>query len=174
MTAKRTKVARWLDDKFRAWRDTQSEGNAGVTQFARHIGITRDDLNNYLLRGARPEGKKLLQIARALGPEIYDLLGLARPDPQLRQVMKAFVRLPPDQRGLAEAVLTRPGVLQTVGQTLAALGAAPASGRAARTPRQSARAEWKKLIDALDDEQVQALLKVARELRLAELKEQER
>jgi len=167
MAGKQTKVSRWLDEKLQAWRATQSEGRAGVTQFARHIGITRDDLNNYLLRGARPEGEKLRRIARALGPEIYDLLGLTRPDPQVRQVLAAFLRLSAEKRLVAEAVLTRPGVLDTVGQTLAALGAS-------RLPRHSARAQWKKLIDQLDDDQVQELLSVARDLRRAEQEGRER
>ena len=167
MAGKQTKLSRWLDEKLRAWRATQSEGRSGVTQFARHIGITRDDLNNYLLRGARPEGAKLRRIARALGPEIYDLLGLTPPDPQVRQVLAAFVRLSAEKRAVAEAVLTRPGVLDTVGQTLAALGAS-------RMPRHSARAQWKKLIDQLDDDQVQELLSVARALHRAEQEGRER
>jgi hypothetical protein len=164
MTSKQTAVGRWLNEKFQAWRAAQQDHRAGVTAFARHIGITRDDLNNYMLRGVQPEGERLKKIGRVLGPEVYDLLGLTRPDPQLRQVMAAFVQLPPAQRGVAEAVLSQPGLLAALGQTLAALGAAP-------TPRRSAKAEWKKLIDDLDDEQVQQLLAVARELRRAEQKE---
>lgn len=164
MTARQMTVARWLGEKFQAWRAAQEGRRAGVTQFARHIGITRDDLNNYMLRGVRPEGERLKKIGRVLGPEVYDLLGLTRPDPQLRQVMQAFVQLPAEQRGVAEAVLCRPGLLETLGQGLAAVGAG-------RTPLGSVKAEWKKLIDALDDEQVQRLLVVARALRRAELKE---
>src|SRR5512136_593460 len=99
MTAKSTPVAAWLEKKFQAWRAAQTGHRAGVTQFARHIGISRDDLNNYLLRGVRPEAERLEKIGQALGWEIYDLVGVPRPDPQLRAVTEAFQRLPAGQRG---------------------------------------------------------------------------
>jgi len=176
MAGKQTRWAKWLEAQFAAWRKAQGDGRAGVTQFARHLGISRDDLNNYRLRGARPEGPRLEAMARALGPEIYDVLGLARPDP-LQQVVRSFASLPPDQRGVAEAVLARPGVLRAFSQALGSLGAmapgaAPKNARA--QARRSARAEWKALIDALDDDQVAQLLEVARELHRAEPGEKRR
>jgi hypothetical protein len=169
MTAKPTPVAAWLEKKFQAWRAAQTSHRAGVTEFARHIGISRDDLNNYLLKGHRPEAERLEKIGRALGWEIYDLVGLPRPDPQLHAVTEAFQRLPAAQRGVAEAVLRQPHLLELAGQLLA-----PARKSKAAGPRSAARAsaadgrrraleqEWRAIIADLDEAQVLRLLAVAR------------
>jgi hypothetical protein len=166
MPAKLTPVAEWLEQKFRAWRAAQTGHRAGVTEFARHIGITRDDLNNYLLKGARPEAARLEKIGRALGWEIYDLVGAPRPDPQLFAVTEAFQRLAPAQRGVAEAVLQQPGLLDLAGQLLRPAGMR--QGKAARTAvsrdRSALEAEWRAIIAELDEAQVMRLLAVARAL----------
>ncbi len=166
MPAKSTPVSRWLDQHFRAWRAAQSGHRAGVTHFARYLGISRDDLNNYLLRGVCPEGERLARIGRALGPEIYDLLDLPRPDPQLQQVTDAFLRLPAAERGVAEAVLQQPGLLAGLAHWVA-----PRTGRRRRPEAGSAKEAWRRLIDDLDDAQVLRLLAVAQAMRDQELKE---
>ena len=165
---KPTPVSLWLDEKFRAWRAEQRSHRAGVTQFAKYIGIRRDDLNNYMLKGVSPEGERLEKIGQVLGPEIYDRLGLPRPDPQVRQVTEAFMQLPEAQRGVAEAVLRRPGLLNVVAQMLA-----PAA-KATPALRRTAKDEWRDLVRGLDDDQVLRLLAVARAMRDQELKEKEK
>ena len=158
MTAKSTPVAAWLEKKFRAWRVAQTSHRAGVTQFARHIGISRDDLNNYLLKGARPEAERLEKIGQALGWEIYDLVGVPRPDPHLHAVTEAFQRLPAAQRGVAEAVLSQPRLLELAAQLLR-----PArQPRAAGLSRRALEQEWRAIIAELDEPQVRRLLAVAR------------
>jgi hypothetical protein len=170
MAAKSTLVAAWLEKKFRAWRAAQTSHRAGVTQFARHIGISRDDLNNYLLKGARPESERLEKIGRTLGWEIYDLVGVPRPDPQLQAVTETFQRLPAAQRRVAEAVLRQPRLLELAGQLLApARKTRPARERPSAHHRRALEQEWRALagelrdvIAELDEAQVRRLLAVAR------------
>jgi hypothetical protein len=164
MPLKPTPVAQWLEKKFQTWRAAQTGHRAGVTQFARHIGISRDDLNNYLLKGARPEAERLEKIGRTLGWEIYDLVGVPRPDPQLHAVTEAFQRLPAAQRGVAEAVLRQPGLLELAGQLLAPAGARKGKTARPRAARPALEQEWRAIIAELDEGQVLRLLAVARTL----------
>jgi hypothetical protein len=164
MPPKQTPVAQWLEGKFQAWRAAQTGHRAGVTQFALYIGISRDDLNNYLLKGVRPEAERLEKIGQALGWEIYDLVGLPRPDPQLRAVTEAFQRLPAAQRGVAEAVLRQPGLLELAGQLVAPAGSRKGKAARGRPSRQDLEQEWRAIIADLEDAQVLRLLAVARTL----------
>jgi hypothetical protein len=157
MAAKSTPVAKWLQKKFRAWQAAQTSHRAGVTQFARHIGISRDDLNNYLLKGARPESVRLEKIGRTLGWEIYDLVGVPRPDPQLHAVTEAFQRLPAAQRAVAEAVLCQPRLLELAGQLFT-----PVKRIRAVRDRRALEQEWRALAAELDEAQVLRLLAMAR------------
>ena len=167
MSAKLTTVAEWLERKFHAWRAAQRGHRAGVTQFARHIGISRDDLNNYLLRGVRPEAERLEKIGQALGWEIYDLVGQPRPDLQVRAAAEAFRRLPAAQRGVAEAMLRQPGLLDLAGQLL------PAPRPARRKDRTALEQEWRAIVAELDEAQVRRLLAVARTMAAQEAAAQE-
>lgn len=73
----------WFEQKFIQWRSRQPSRKATLNQFAAEIGINRDVLNTYMLRGSAPEGDNLMRVGLALGWTIYELVGEPRPDPLL-------------------------------------------------------------------------------------------
>jgi transcriptional regulator with XRE-family HTH domain len=63
-------------------------------EFAEFLGIDSVKLNQYLnSRRKKPDTETVKAIASALGPEIYDVLGLARPDPQLQELTGIWHKL---------------------------------------------------------------------------------
>lgn len=82
-------------------------GRATIEEFANWLGIARPTASNYINDKRQPtDEEEIKKLVLKLGPEVYDTLGLARPDPKLRQFIEAVDEHPPDQRDeLWEAVL---------------------------------------------------------------------
>lgn len=94
--------AAWLERKYLDW---QREGGkrASLTAFAKHLGISRDMLNNWMLRKRTPEKASLELLGSKLGWDIYEIVGEPRPDPMLTQIVKAWGELDDEvKRGIAE------------------------------------------------------------------------
>ena len=81
-----TNLARWLEMKYIAWLGQEKEIKT-QREFAEYLGVDPVRLNHYL-NGRRKlsDPDTIDTFAQKLGPEIYDVLGLARPDPQLQQL----------------------------------------------------------------------------------------
>jgi transcriptional regulator with XRE-family HTH domain len=76
----------WLTKQYIDWMDEQGEIKT-QTEFAEWIGIDKVTLSRYIGgRRKNPDKETIKKIADKLGPEIYDTLGLARPDPQLQEL----------------------------------------------------------------------------------------
>ncbi len=54
-------------------------GRRTVTEFAEHLGVSRDTLNKWMNGTRTPTGKHVDMLVSKLGPEIYDVLDLRRP-----------------------------------------------------------------------------------------------
>lgn len=82
----------WLEGKFLSWM-----GEAGrrrtLTDFAKHLGVSQSLLSQWLNGRYLPELKNINKIAERLGPEVYDLMGLQRPDPDFQRLVKLFGEL---------------------------------------------------------------------------------
>ena len=68
----------WINEKYIEW----ANGRKSETQFAQWLGISQATFNAWQ-RKARgvPKSQVLIEkIASKLGPEIYDILGIERPD----------------------------------------------------------------------------------------------
>jgi hypothetical protein len=72
-------IGTWLDKKFREWENARGRKST-ITAFAKYLEIPSGLLNKYMNDRNKPEGKNVEKLASKLGNEIYDLLGLARPD----------------------------------------------------------------------------------------------
>ena len=75
----------WMEEKFIRWIAETGQRHT-VTEFAEWLDIARPVVSRYLSGDRIPTGKNVDKIAARLGPEIYDLLGLQRPDPLLKRV----------------------------------------------------------------------------------------
>jgi hypothetical protein len=106
----------WLDLKFREWRNGQKRGEDTVARFANFVGVSRNTMNNWLNRGQTPGDESADLIATKLGPEIYDLLGLPRPDPLLQLVIERWGQLSDEVRSEIAEVVQRAEARGATGQ----------------------------------------------------------
>lgn len=90
-------VKDWLNQKFVEWEKAQG-GRQSYYAFARYLGVSQSGLGQWMTGGSVPGGDDLIAIAGKLGPEIYDTLGLPRPNVEVQRVTVSFASLPADLR----------------------------------------------------------------------------
>lgn len=83
----------WLEQQFIAWMAKEKQRKT-ISAFADHIGVSQSLMTRYLNGQMLPTGDNIHKIAARLGPEVYDLLGLIRPDPILRKIISRWDKLP--------------------------------------------------------------------------------
>lgn len=95
-------VSRWLDKKFLDWQYQQG-GSRTLTEFADWLGIPQSSLSNYMTGFRAPNEKAAYKLGAKLGWEIFDLLGLQRPDPLLQLITSLWDDIPEEkQKELAD------------------------------------------------------------------------
>lgn len=67
----------WLRQKYDEW-ERRTGGNRA--DFATYLGVPSTSLSNWLNTGARPRVDSIRLLADKLGGEVYDVLGLRRPE----------------------------------------------------------------------------------------------
>ena len=93
----KSEFANWLEGQFINWMQERGEVTT-QREFAEFLGLDQVQLSHYMNeRRKKPDKVSLEKIAARLGPEIYDVLGLARPDPQLKQLTSVWHLLTSDQ-----------------------------------------------------------------------------
>ncbi len=94
----------WLNQKFLEWEKTQGRKQSYYA-FARYLEVSQSGLGQWMTGASAPGGDDLLAIANKLGPEVYDVLGLPRPNAEVQRLTVSFANLPPDIRQrLANAI----------------------------------------------------------------------
>lgn len=93
LTMSKTPLGEWLERQFLKWQNERGERQT-IDAFAQYIGVTRVALNRWMNGVRTPSADYADQIADKLGPEIYDLLGLPRPDPRLQAIIRQWGALP--------------------------------------------------------------------------------
>jgi hypothetical protein len=87
----------WLTKKFTEWERAQGRKQSYYA-FARYLEVSQSGLGQWMTGSGAPSGDDLLNIAGKLGPEVYDVLGLPRPNAEVQRVTVSFASLPPDIR----------------------------------------------------------------------------
>lgn len=87
----------WLNQKFVEWEKTQGHKQSYYA-FARYLEVSQSGLGQWMAGSAAPGGDDLLNIANKLGEEIYDILGLPRPNAEVQRLTVSFASLPPEIR----------------------------------------------------------------------------
>ncbi len=88
---------RWLRRQHLTWQ-AQQGARRTIADFAAYLEVSRDTLNNWLAGRRVPRGASVDRLAVRLGAEVYDRLGLVRPDEHLRQLIEHWGRLTPAQK----------------------------------------------------------------------------
>lgn len=97
-------VKNWLNQKFAEWEKAQGQRQSYYA-FARYLEVSQSGLAQWMTGNSVPGGDDLINIAGKLGPEIYEILGLPRPNAEMQRVTVSFASLPPDIREkLASAI----------------------------------------------------------------------
>lgn len=87
----------FLELKFLEWQ-RESGGRKTVLEFAKHIGVSQQTISMWWNGERLPEAANIQKLAKRLGLEVYDVLGLPRPDEQLHYVQKLWDLLNPEER----------------------------------------------------------------------------
>jgi transcriptional regulator with XRE-family HTH domain len=83
----------WLELKFLEWQRNQG-GRKTVLQFADYLGVSQQTVSSWWNSPKIPQGDNIRKLADKLGLEVYDVLGLERPDPFLHYLIKQWEKLP--------------------------------------------------------------------------------
>ncbi len=100
--AKNNNLAKFMNTAYLRFLQGTGDSRQTVKGFAKHISeCSGEKLQDATLRmwmsGERtPSGDWVHVLASSphIGPEIYDVLGLQRPDPELQQVIRSWGKLP--------------------------------------------------------------------------------
>ena len=94
----------WLEEKYKDWEKTQG-GKQTYYTFAHFLDVGHSSLTLWITGAAVPGVDDLAKLASKLGPEIYSLLSLAKPNSPLGMLNASFNLLPSAfQSRLANAV----------------------------------------------------------------------
>ncbi len=97
-------VKDWLNQKFVEWERAQGHKQSYYA-FARYLEVSQSGLGQWMIGNGVPSGDDLLNIAKKLGAEVYDILGLPRPNAEVQRLTVSFASMPPDIRQrLASAI----------------------------------------------------------------------
>lgn len=92
-------LASWLTDKFREWEKSTGR-RQNVTSFARYLGVKQPSLTRWMSGDNPPDYGNAQKLASKLGYEIYDILGMVRPDSEDYQ--RSLAAVPPEYKKLFE------------------------------------------------------------------------
>lgn len=82
----------WLEMKYLEWQRNEG-GRKTVLQFARYLDVSQQTLSTWMNETRTPQGDNIRKIADKLGIEVYDVLGLPRPNPMLFFIQKHWNEL---------------------------------------------------------------------------------
>jgi transcriptional regulator with XRE-family HTH domain len=91
------KFSQFMELKFIEYQ-RHSGGRKTVADFASFLGIAQTTLSSYMNDKRMPGDEYIEILASKLGMEVYDALGLPRPDPDLLFIQTAWGELDEDTR----------------------------------------------------------------------------
>jgi len=89
----RLAFAMWLEINFLEWQ-AKTKKRATLQEFADHIGYSRPLISMWMAGKRLPTEDGAKRLADLFGPDIYDILGMPRPDPDLERLNKIWQFLP--------------------------------------------------------------------------------
>jgi len=87
----------FLEIKFLQWQQ-ESGGRRTVREFSKYLGVSQSSVSMWWNGDRVPEGTNVQKLSKKLGLEVYDVLGLPRPDEDLHYLQREWEQLSPTQR----------------------------------------------------------------------------
>jgi transcriptional regulator with XRE-family HTH domain len=85
----------WLMGKMREW---EGKDRKNFSAFARYLDVNQGSLSQWFSGSYVPGQENVEKIAAKLGPEVYDVLGLPRPDPAVEEIVEITKELTPEEK----------------------------------------------------------------------------
>jgi hypothetical protein len=101
-----TNFKTWLENQFLDWQKRMG-GRRPAGEFAKWLGFENATVNQWLNGHRRPTRGNAQVLALKLGLEVYDVLGLPRPDEGLYQVNVNWHILTDDERSAIRKIVQR-------------------------------------------------------------------
>lgn len=83
----------WINRKFVEWQASQGKRKT-VEEFAIYLGVSRPLLNMWMNGNKKPGRENINLLSEIFGNEVFDILGLPRPNPYLQRVNRVWEFLP--------------------------------------------------------------------------------
>ena len=97
-----TDFSSWLENQYIDWQKSAGSRKT-INEFADFLGVSQPLVSMWMNGKRRPGAENIDALAEVLGDEIYDLLNIPRPDPDLLSIKKLWAKLPETARhALAE------------------------------------------------------------------------
>lgn len=91
------KFSQFLEKKFLEWQSLVGERKT-VREFASYIGVSQATISTWWNTERVPEGENVMKLATKLGVEVFDVLGLPRPDGDLLFIQTVWGELDENTR----------------------------------------------------------------------------
>src|SRR5574340_257094 len=94
----------FLEQKYVDWLHRNGKRKS-LEEFASYLGVSQPLISHWLSGHRRPGPANIKMLAEVFGPEVYDSLGLQRPNPLQAYAARNWDRLPPkEQRKISEII----------------------------------------------------------------------
>ena len=85
--------ADFLLRQMQQWETSQGK-RTSIQGFARHLEVSQPLLSIWLKGNTKPSDEKIQLLASKIGNEVYDVLGIPRPDPDLQRLNQIWEHIP--------------------------------------------------------------------------------
>ncbi|MBX3047723.1 MAG: helix-turn-helix transcriptional regulator [Anaerolineales bacterium] len=90
-------LSTWLEEQYLLWQQAQGKRTT-LAQFAKYLGISGPLLSHYMNGIRKPSEENMKKLAQHLSADIYDILGLQKPDAKLQFISRNWNRLSVQQQ----------------------------------------------------------------------------
>jgi len=92
-------IPKFFNKRFLEWQMGVEERKT-QTEFAEYLGVASGTLGHWMNGIRKPDYNNAKLISKKLGPEIFDICGFLRPDPQLRRVVSLWHKIGERGKGI--------------------------------------------------------------------------
>jgi transcriptional regulator with XRE-family HTH domain len=91
------RFSEWMTRQFLEWQAKQGKRKT-LEEFAAYIGVNRPLVNMWMIGTKKPGPANIQLLGELFGMEVYDVLELPRPDPDLTYLQAHWLNLSPHER----------------------------------------------------------------------------